>query len=402
MSQPTARPTLRDLPLPAKLVVSMFLISVGVGYFSALVQLHMQHSGRDGEPMPSVGDVVEKFSGMKEFDGVLPASKLETILLGSATGSFDKNNMVPAFYAKSSGYDKECKADGQASVDAGRHGEHQAFLAWLRVSDPAERKKAYDDDKFALPAELAEVKVTDEFYDATSKTVMVRSLLDMRCNKCHGEQKPEMSDYAHLEPLTTAPKPNLIDGKWVRSTRQVSVEGLTQSTHAHLLSFSMLFSLTGIIFAFTSYPVAMRATLGPVVLLFQLLDISCWWLARLDTVGPTFATMIIGTGGVVGLGLAAQIVLSLFNLYGVKGKAVLVAIFLAGAASFGTLVVTVIEPTLKAEKAAKLAAASEPKPLPTVSAKAEAKKPAPAEEKADKPEEKAKDEGPEQIPESKD
>lgn len=356
MSQSAPRFQLRDLPLPAKLVVTMFLISVGIGYFSALVQLHMQHSGRDGEPMPSVNDVIEKFSGMKEFDGTLPASKLETILLGSATGSFDKNNMTPAFYAKSSGYDKEVKADGQAKVDAGRHGEHQAFLAWLRVSDPAARKKAYDDDKFALPEGLAGDLVTEEFYDATSKTVMVKSLLDARCNKCHSEQKPDLSDYPHLEPLITAPKPTLIDGKWVRSTRQVSVEGLAQSTHAHLLSFSMLFSLTGIIFAFTNYPVVLRATLGPVVLLFQLLDISCWWLARLDTVGPTFATMIIGTGGVVGLGLAAQIVLSLFNLYGAKGKAVLVAILLAGAASFGTLVVTVIEPALRAEKAAKLAA----------------------------------------------
>ncbi len=31
--------TLRDLPLPVRLVLSLFLIGVGAGYFSALVQL---------------------------------------------------------------------------------------------------------------------------------------------------------------------------------------------------------------------------------------------------------------------------------------------------------------------------------------------------------------------------
>jgi hypothetical protein len=58
------RLTLRQLPLAAKLVLTVFLIAVGVGYFSALIQLHIQHSGRDGNALPTLADVVEVFAGV--------------------------------------------------------------------------------------------------------------------------------------------------------------------------------------------------------------------------------------------------------------------------------------------------------------------------------------------------
>ena len=181
----------------------------------------------------------------------------------------------------------------------------------------------------------------------------IKELVEVRCGTCHaGEQKPIMASLADVLPLATAPTTELVGGQWVRSSKQVSVEGLTQSTHAHLLSFSMLFGLTGLVFAFTSYPAPMRAFFGPLVLIAQLADISCWWLARLDTVGPTFALMIMLTGGAVGFGLAVQLAFSLFDLYGPKGKAVMAGLFLAGAVAFGALVVAVIEPALKAERLA--------------------------------------------------
>ena len=69
MTEPTAPPrfTLRALPLPAKLVVTCFLMAVGLGYSSAMVQLHMQDS-RSGKPMPTVGKGVEDFR-VKEAGG---------------------------------------------------------------------------------------------------------------------------------------------------------------------------------------------------------------------------------------------------------------------------------------------------------------------------------------------
>src|SRR6476659_4371500 len=67
---------LRLLPMPAKLVLAVFLLAVGLGYFSALVQLHLQHSSRSGEPLPSAADVVEVFAGVRRYD---PATAVEPV-----------------------------------------------------------------------------------------------------------------------------------------------------------------------------------------------------------------------------------------------------------------------------------------------------------------------------------
>ena len=347
-----ARPrfTIRQLPLPAKFVLTAFLLSVGVGYFSAMVQIHMQHSARDGSPMPSGADIVEKFSGLRkpDPDAKPPVSKIETLISGDPNGAFDKNNMTPAFYGKSgSGYARAVKDEGQEVVDARRRTEVQALIAWCRA-DAATKKATWEKDSFPVDSQS-----DSDFYDADAKAMRIKELVEVRCGTCHAaERKPTLASFADVSPLATAPTTELVDGQWLRSSKQISVEGLTQSTHAHLLSFSMLFGLTGLIFAFTSYPAPMRAFFGPLVLVAQLADISCWWLARLETVGPTFALMIMLTGGAVGVGLAIQLVFSLFDLYGPKGKAVMVGLFLAGAVAFGTLVVTVIEPALKAERSA--------------------------------------------------
>ena len=62
------------------------------------------------------------------------------------------------------------------------------------------------------------------------------------------------------------------------------------------------------------------------------MDLSCWWLARLDNIGPDFALAIMGTGAIVGVGLMLQVVLSLFNMYRWPGKVVLLLLFAATAA----------------------------------------------------------------------
>src|SRR5205807_1752760 len=92
---------------------------------------------------------------------------------------------------------------------------------------------------------------------------------------------------------------------------------------------------------------------APIVLVAQVVDVFCWWLARLEPpAGPYFALAIIGTGGIVGLGLVLQIVLSLWDLYGRKGRLVLALLFLTGAGLFGLAFEKVIAPQLQAERAA--------------------------------------------------
>src|SRR5688572_3036315 len=111
MSEPTpaapaARFTLRQLPLPAKLVVTTFLLAVGLGYTAAMVQMHFQHTRPDGEPMPMVEDVVEIFAGKRKpkpgETAAAPVSKLERLVRGPVRGApFNgSGSMAPAFFHK--------------------------------------------------------------------------------------------------------------------------------------------------------------------------------------------------------------------------------------------------------------------------------------------------------------
>lgn len=341
---------LRDLPLPARLVLTCFLLAVGLGYFSALIQLHLQHGSRDGNPLPTSADVIERFSGVIKHDpnAAPPQSKIEMLISGPKDRGWGKGNMAPAFFAKSgSSYEKLCKERGQDVVDLEREGERAAMKAWI-VSEPAQRKKAYEDDAFAFEAK----SITEEFFNKEKKSVAIKTIIEERCVKCHSEQKPELDDYAKLEPLITAPSAEILPGGWVRSPKLISIEGLTQSTHAHLLSFAVLFTFTGLIFAFSSYPVWLRCILGPIVLIAQFADVACWWLARIPGSGPMFAQSILMTGGIVGSGLALQIILGVFNMYGKAGKMLLLGLFIAAGVGFSVLFTKVIGPELKAEKAA--------------------------------------------------
>jgi len=349
------RPTLRDLPVAAKAVVSVFLITVGLGYFSALVQMHLQHSSREGEPLPSPADVVAVFAGMKKYDPTapMPVSKLEKLVMGPLEGAAwnGSGSMAPAFFHKDGGdYKSETKDDPDAKkrTDHEREGERRAVQAWIRLDD-AERKTVYDADRLVWQDTL-----TPTYRDGDD--VKVKTILADRCVRCHGVDGElpghPLETYGQLvQYMNVREAPNAAG--YVRSGRQTSVEKLTQSTHAHLLSFAMLFGLTGILFAFTSYPKMIRLLFAPMVLVAQVADISCWWLARIPDYGVYFAYCILITGSFVGMGLTIHIFGCLLNLYGHKGRRVLYFLFLCGFLGLGTVVVKVLDPALTAQKTAK-------------------------------------------------
>ncbi len=353
--------SLRDLPTPAKLVISCFLCAVGLGYFSAMVQLHLQHSSRNGEPLPRKADVVEIFAGWKpatEADKN-PKSKLQVLIMGPIEGApFNgSGSMAAAFFTKNKEYVKAIKEDPsqKSTLDKELNGERTALDEWLKLPD-AERKKAFDDDKFPISAALKE-SITADFLTEDKKAVKVKELFETRCTRCHKEggdaEAFRLETYEEIAKYSVVPPTvEIVDGM-VRSTRQIGIEKLTQSTHAHLLSFAMLFSLTGLTFAFTSYWKFARCIIAPIVVLAQVADVSCWWLARIDGVGPYFAMAIMGTGAVVGLGLIVQIFGSLWDMWTGKSRVILLAILAIGVGGLGAVGVKAVLPALEAEKAAK-------------------------------------------------
>jgi hypothetical protein len=145
------------LPLAPRLVMSAFLISVGIGYFSALVQLHFQHA-QPGQLLPGPAES-KKTYGV----GERPQSQLER-LLETPAGTFNgSGTMRPAFTTKSEGWKKLTKKMPQPEVEAleaRREGDRLALLAWLRAGA---KKSEYDKDEFKLPDSLASQPITDDF-----------------------------------------------------------------------------------------------------------------------------------------------------------------------------------------------------------------------------------------------
>jgi hypothetical protein len=127
----------------------------------------------------------------------------------------------------------------------------------------------------------------------------------------------------------------------------MSLKKLAQSTHVHLLGFALLYGLTGFIVSLTSYPGWVRGLIAPLPLVAQIADISCWWLGRMD---PVFAKAIWVTGGIVAVGLFLQLTLSLFNMFGRWGKAMLIVMALAACTGGYVVKTQVIDPYLSTEQ----------------------------------------------------
>lgn len=387
-----ARVTLRQLPLSARWVLSVFLIAVGLGYVSAMVQLHMQHSSKEGEVLPTIADVVEVFAGLKKIDPNAPAvgppeSKLERLVTGPVEGAAwnGSGSMAAAFFHKDgANYRKESPT--HPGMKAEREGEQSAVREWIRLTDSASRSDAYRTDRMPIPDSLRGHPLTTEYQTDDKSAVKIRTLITDRCARCHAkgaeQEKYPLETYEQLLGYMAIPKDRPAPpAGYTWSDRQVGIEKLTQSTHAHLLSFAMLFTLTGLTFAFTSYPGIVRGIVSPVVLVAQVADVTCWWLARMPDYGHYFAEAIVFTGGIVGVGLMLQIVFGLLNMYGLKGKVVVVLLFLLGGAVASYIGTAVVKPELDAERAAT----------------AQRKPPADA-PKVDPPIEKPKDNAPNEAP----
>lgn len=356
--------TLGELSLPVRLTLALFLLSVGIGYVSALVQLHFQHA-TPGDLLPSGEDAVRVFHGEV---GEKPKSKIEQLLPEDYQGKKmnGQGQMTAAFFKRSEDYseaiseqarelakkkglkkaDKALKEEAKLEVDQQRDGERLAMIAWLRGGA---KEPEYTSDNFPLPEELIKHPLTPAMLveNAEPKAIKIQTLFQQRCATCHqdgGEaQNYPLTNFAEIKKFST-----------IKTAEGMSLEKLAQTTHVHLLGFSMLYGLTGLILAWSSYPRLVRIVLCPLPLLAQVVDISFWWLARLpEPQGPMFARWIVYSGAVVAVGLLLQIVLGLFNLFRVKGWLVLILLFAAAGYAAYEAKTRVIEPFITQEKSAK-------------------------------------------------
>jgi hypothetical protein len=364
MTDPTSPRTLalRDLPLAARLTLAVFLISVGIGYTSALVQLHFQHA-TPGSIMPTGENTVDIFHGKT----TQPMSKLQILLEADPSRKFNgSGQMSAAFTDKDANWEQAIseradaiaprrKEQGDALLTVAeqdlrkeRDGERLALIGWLQNGA---HKREYDQDAYPLPPTFGNQPITEKYLakkgvaPAEPPVVKIRSIVKDRCVRCHREAA---NNAASKFPLDTFER--LHQYIPAQSSTAMSLNKLAQTTHVHLLGFSMLYGLTGLILAFSSYPRVLRVVLCPLPLLAQVVDIGLWWLARLDEpYGPQFARAIVITGGIVGGSLFLHIVLSLWDLFRWQGRFTL--ILLAAAAGYGGYVAKekVIDPYMAQE-----------------------------------------------------
>jgi hypothetical protein len=358
--------TLYDLPMAAKLTVATFLISVGIGYFSALVQLHFQHA-KPGSAFPGPEDAENVYTVDR---GAPPVSTIERLITADESKPFNgTGQMRSAFFRNSDGWKDELRAramaktgkkkpkdltqaeldEAEKSLRREREAEIEAVLAWISAGFPESAHKA---NKFTLPADKADIPIK-EFVkrDADGTHIEIKELLAARCTRCHMEgaeaEKFPLEHHVHFKKYLVVKS----DGGGM------SFNKLAQTTHVHLLGFSMLYGLTGLILALTPLPGWIRLPLAPLPLLAQVVDISFWWLARMDQPhGPMFARWIVITGMIVAGSLGLQIILTLFSLFGRVGQ--LIVVLLIGGFAFGgfKLYEKVINPFLEREAAAVKAA----------------------------------------------
>jgi mono/diheme cytochrome c family protein len=336
---------LRDLALAPRLVIALFLISVGLGYFSALVQLHFQYA-TSGKLLPGAEETSSAYHGRPGM------SMLERLLRADESQPFNgTGSMRQAFFSKSARWniDTNPKKKTHEQIEklrGEREGEIAALLDWITTGL---KKDDYENDNHLLPSDLAAHPATDRFLvknvnDEPVKPtrVKIKSIFDSRCVRCHSADKggiPAQFPLDTYEDIQAYAESDSAGG--------MPLARLAQTTHVHLLGFSMLFGLTGLLFAFTSYPRWIRVIFGPFTLAAQLVDIGCWWLSRYD---PVFTYVMLATGSMVAIGLFIHIVFGLWDLFSKTGRIVLLILMLAGVVAGAYLKFNVIDSYLAHEK----------------------------------------------------
>src|SRR5947209_967795 len=110
---PPSHFVLRQLPLSARLTIATFLICVGVGYLSALVQLHFQHAS-PGNLLPTAEDAKNIFHGPTEK----PMSTMERLVATDEDKPFSAvGEMSRSFTVKSKDWKKAINEKAKELAD---------------------------------------------------------------------------------------------------------------------------------------------------------------------------------------------------------------------------------------------------------------------------------------------
>ena len=137
----------------------------------------------------------------------------------------------------------------------------------------------------------------------------IKPILDANCVGCH-------SASSNVQKKSGGPVPSFETYEGLAALADVdtgpTIAQLAKVSHVHLFGISIIFLLTGFIFAHSETPAWFRIGLIVVPYAAILADVGSWWLTKWDTF---FAVVVIVGGALMGLSLACQILLSLWEMW---------------------------------------------------------------------------------------
>jgi hypothetical protein len=148
-------------------------------------------------------------------------------------------------------------------------------------------------------------RIVEWVHDGAKATdyAQVEPIFAKNCVGCHTADAtsiPPLTSFAAVQKVTAA-------------DTGTSIEELARVSHIHLFGISIIFLLTGAIFALSETPVWVRIPLVVIPYVTIMMDIGSWWFTKyLD---PAFAYVVIAGGAGMGLALAAQILIALWEMW---------------------------------------------------------------------------------------
>jgi hypothetical protein len=132
----------------------------------------------------------------------------------------------------------------------------------------------------------------------------IAPILTQKCATCHNAQSG-----LPISPLTSFEEVQ----KVTQIDTGLSLLQLTRVSHVHLFGISIIFLLTGAIFSLSETPTWFRVVVLIAPYLAIVMDIGSWWVTKYYS--PVFAYVVLLGGAFMGLSLACQILLSLWEMW---------------------------------------------------------------------------------------
>ena len=158
----------------------------------------------------------------------------------------------------------------------------------------------------ALLVDWLQSGATKSGYDA-----IAHPILQNDCFACHsGDNAKRMNipDYSTYEGLANV----------IKSNPGASVESLVRLSHIHLFGIGIMLFAVGYIFSYAVLNKWLKWTLVILPFASVLADILCWFLTKWD---PVYAYVVLISGGIMGAALAAQILISLYQIWFLRSEA---------------------------------------------------------------------------------